>query len=244
MKFSMKITFLLVTTITLILLASCTAIGLPTITNQSVENTQVNLDSGIAQPTDLSKPEDIATKITEEPEKELNATIPPPSPVQAQIPCSGELTSPNQEGPFYKSGSPKRESLIEEGMTGTPILIQGRIFNQDCRSLSGVKVDFWLADVNIEYDNVGYTLRGHQFSDVEGNYSIESIKPTPYTGRPSHIHVKLFAPDGRELLTTQMYFPGSESSADVLNSPDLLVTYLEPDPTGRQQVLFNFILQD
>jgi hypothetical protein len=52
------------------------------------------------------------------------------------------------------------------------------------------------------------------------------------------------APNGIELLTTQMYFPGSESSADVLNSPDLLTTYLEPDANGRQQVLFNFILSD
>jgi protocatechuate 3,4-dioxygenase beta subunit len=98
--------------------------------------------------------------------------------------------------------------------------------------------------VDGEYDNVGYTLRGHQFTDENGFYSIESIEPTPYTGRPSHIHVKLFAPNKNELLTTQMYFPGSESSPDVSNSPDLLVTYLGPDSADRQQVLFNFIVQD
>jgi protocatechuate 3,4-dioxygenase beta subunit len=167
-----------------------------------------------------------------------------PSSQPTLIPCSGVTTSRNQEGPFYKDGSPERDSLIEAGMPGTPILIIGRVFDQDCNPLSGVKVDFWLANVEGEYDNDGYTLRGHQFTDQNGFYSVESIEPTPYTGRPSHIHVKLFAPNGIELLTTQMYFPGSESSADVLNSPDLLTTYLEPDANGRQQVLFNFILSD
>ena len=159
------------------------------------------------------------------------------------IPCSGQLTSPNQEGPFYKAGSPERKSLIDEGMAGIPIQIFGRVFDQDCNPMTGVKLDFWQADVDGEYDNIGYTLRGHQFSDENGYFSIESIEPTPYTGRPSHIHVKLFARDGQELLTTQMYFPGSETSGDVQNAPDLLATYLEPDLEGRQQVLFNFIVQ-
>ena len=110
--------------------------------------------------------------------------------------------------------------------------------------MPGVKIDFWLADVDGEYDNVGYTLRGHQFTEENGYYSIESIEPTAYTGRPPHIHVKLFAADGQELLTTQMYFPGSEGSADVQNSPDLFAIYLDPDGEGRQQVLFNFIVQN
>lgn len=156
--------------------------------------------------------------------------------------CSGVLTPANQEGPFYSAGSPARASLIDKGMPGVPLLIFGRVFDQHCNPIAGAKLDFWLADVDGEYDNVGYTLRGHVFSGADGAYAIESIEPTAYTGRPPHIHAKVFAPDGRELLTTQLYFAGSETSADVRGAPGLLVPYLGPDATGRQQVLFNIVV--
>ena len=100
----------------------------------------------------------------------------------------------------------------------------------------------WLADVNGVYDNAGYTLRGHVFSDAMGNYTITSIEPTAYTGRPPHIHVKVYAPSGEELLTTQMYFSGSENSSEVTNAPELYVRYLEPDNDGNLKVLFNFVV--
>jgi hypothetical protein len=56
--------------------------------------------------------------------------------------------------------------------------------------------------------------------------------------------VKVFSANGLELLTTQMYFTGSEGSADVSAAPDLLVTYLELDENGQQQVIFNFVVQN
>ena len=171
------------------------------------------------------------------PADSANRSLPTP------ILCDGSLTSPNQEGPFYSPGSPEKSSLIEESMPGVPILISGRVFDQDCNPIPGAKLDFWLADVNGEYDNTGYTLRGHLFSDENGNYTLESIEPTPYTGRPPHIHVKVFAPDGRELLTTQMYFTGSEGSSDVTTSPDLLVEYHGLDENGQKLATFNFIVR-
>ena len=165
-----------------------------------------------------------------------------PSAAPAQIACSGTPTPADQEGPFYKAGSPARDSLIDEGMPGVPLFIFGRVFDEECNPIAGAELDFWLADVNGEYDNTGYTLRGHVFSDSDGNYAIETIEPTEYTGRPPHIHAKVFGPDGRELLTTQLYFAGSENSADVRSAPGLLAPYLGPDTSGRQQVLFNFVV--
>lgn len=171
------------------------------------------------------------------------ATAPPvDAPAPTEIVCDGVRTPPQQEGPYYSPGSPERTTLIEEGMAGTPVLLFGRVFNQDCEPLAGVKVDFWLADVDGEYDNVGYRLRGHVFTDETGYYELESIEPGLYTGRPPHIHVKLFAPDGRELLTTQMYFAGSENSAEVTGSPELYVSYGQPDAAGRTPILFNFVV--
>lgn len=208
-------------------------------------------DSGVGLPS--SSMETMAVSPTNTPQRtEVEGTelgdTPEPTGTQlldlTSISCSGMLTSPNQEGPFYSPGSPERSSLIDEGMPGVPVLIFGRVFDQDCNPIPGAKLDFWLADVNGEYDNIGYRLRGHVYTDQEGNYTLESIEPTSYTGRPPHIHVKVFSSDGVELLTTQMYFAGSEGSADVSTAPDLLVTYLDPDENGQLQVIFNFVLQN
>jgi protocatechuate 3,4-dioxygenase beta subunit len=197
-------------------------------------------------PTDTQLPLPSAT-ITEEP---LTPTEPAPTatstsiPVPMPITCDGVLTSAQQEGPFFSPGSPERDNLIEESMPGIPVMIIGRVFDQDCNPIPGVKLDFWLADVNGEYDNIGYTLRGHIYTDKDGYYSLESIEPTAYTGRPPHIHVKVYAPSGEELLTTQMYFAGSEGSSEVVNAPELFVNYLEPEDNGQLQVLFNFVVND
>jgi protocatechuate 3,4-dioxygenase beta subunit len=154
------------------------------------------------------------------------------------------LSPAQQEGPYFSPGSPQRDSLIDEGMPGVPVLIYGRVFDQDCNPIPEAKLDFWLADVNGEYDNVGYTLRGHVFTSEDGYYQIESIEPTSYTGRPPHIHVKVYSPGGEELLTTQMYFAGSQDSAEVRDNPVLFVTYLEADEDGGLQVLFNFVVRN
>ena len=158
--------------------------------------------------------------------------------------CTGALTSPNMEGPYYRAGAPARSSLVEPGMAGTPIRISGRVFDQNCTPLAGARVDFWQADANGVYDNAGYTLRGYVVTDDDGSYVLDTIEPGVYPGRPPHIHVKVFAADGRELLTTQMYFAGSEGSRDVGAAPDLLVPYLGADAAGRQQIAFNFVVQE
>jgi protocatechuate 3,4-dioxygenase beta subunit len=236
--------------VSVILMAGCVSAGEEVITpttEVAVSESTTSPEPARISPTITSPPEPAETPVAEgadsgETEAASQPTeAPPPEP--SPIPCDGQLTSRNQEGPYYSPGSPQRESLIEAGMPGVPVLILGGVFNQDCEPLPGAKVDFWQADAHGEYDNVGYRLRGHVFTDENGVYSIETIEPGPYTGRPPHIHVKVFNPQGTELLTTQMYFPGSENSADVDAAPDLLVSYLEPDENGRKRVLFNFVVQ-
>jgi protocatechuate 3,4-dioxygenase beta subunit len=160
----------------------------------------------------------------------------------APAPCTGMLTSPNMEGPYYKAGAPERANLIDAGMPGQPIRISGHVFDADCNPLPGAKVDFWQADAGGVYDNEGYTLRGYVVTDANGAYTLDTIEPGVYPGRPPHVHVKVFAADGRELLTTQMYFAGSESSRDVQAAPDLLVPYLGLDAQGRQRIAFDFVV--
>ena len=46
-------------------------------------------------------------------------------------------------------------------------------------------------------------------------------------------------------LTSQIYFPGiSDQIPDGIFRPDLLAQKIAPDPNGRQQVAFNFIINN
>jgi protocatechuate 3,4-dioxygenase beta subunit len=184
------------------------------------------------------------TEQVSQPLAPMEVVEPEPGDLPELPPCIGTPTSPNMEGPYYTSGSPQRTTLIDPGMSGVPILILGRVFDRDCNPIAGAKVDFWQADMNGVYDNAGYTLRGHAVSGEDGYYDMETIEPGLYTGRPPHIHVKVFDSNGRELLTTQLYFPGSESSRDVAAAPDLLVSYAGQDEAGRQLVFYNFIVTE
>lgn len=120
--------------------------------------------------------------------------------------CSG-LTPPQMEGPYYTPNTPERNSLLEEGMTGTRLVLVGYVLDQDCQPLPNAWLDFWQADANGEYDNSGYRLRGHQFTDSQGRYYLETILPGLYSSRPiEHIHVKV-RPEGGAEVTSQLYFP-------------------------------------
>jgi protocatechuate 3,4-dioxygenase beta subunit len=157
--------------------------------------------------------------------------------------CDGEPepTASNAEGPFYKSGAPERTVLVEPDMTGTRLLLTGQVLTTDCQPVAGALLDFWQANDQGEYDNVGYTLRGRQFADEMGRYRLETIIPARYPGRPPHIHVKVNAPGG-PVLTTQIYFEGQPGNeGDGLIQPSLIVP-LTDTADGGKAVTFNFVL--
>ena len=108
-----------------------------------------------------------------------------------------EPTPRETAGPFYTPDSPLRSSLIEPGTRGTRIVVAGTVFAADCRPVAGALLDFWHADDDGEYDNVGYKLRGHLFTDANGRYRLETIVPGIYPGRTRHYHVRVQAPKGR-----------------------------------------------
>jgi protocatechuate 3,4-dioxygenase beta subunit len=152
-----------------------------------------------------------------------------------------EPTPSETEGPFFTLNSPLRSSLLEPGMSGTRILVTGRVVTRGCEPVTGALLDFWHADDDGEYDNDGYRLRGHQFTDAEGRYRLESIVPGLYSGRTRHFHVKVQARGGR-VLTTQLYFPGeARNKRDFLFRPELLMAMSDTD-RGRD-ARFNFVLR-
>lgn len=161
----------------------------------------------------------------------------------APTPACGEADEPTPkqtEGPYYKRQSPERQTLLAPGMTGTPLSLSGLVLSRRCQPIARALLDFWQADNRGEYDNRGYRLRGHQFTDETGGYRLETMVPGLYPGRTRHIHVKVQAPN-RPVLTSQLYFPGEpRNQKDRLFLADLLLTVEEA--SGGQKAVFNFVL--
>lgn len=144
------------------------------------------------------------------------------------------------EGPFFRSASPERQRLREPGMAGRALLLSGRVMSTSCVPIANAKLDFWQCDDDGHYDNRGFVLRGHQFTDAQGRYFLETIEPALYPGRTRHIHVKVQAPHGR-VLTTQLYFPGEprNQSDRIFNSRTLIDITAE---TSSLRGRFDFVL--
>jgi protocatechuate 3,4-dioxygenase beta subunit len=151
-----------------------------------------------------------------------------------------EPTIPEIEGPFFKPRSPRRSDLREPGIAGRPVELSGLVLTRACRPVVGALVDLWQADANGEYDNRGFRLRGHVFTDAEGRYAFRTIMPGLYPGRTRHYHVKVQA-SNRPVLTTQFYFPDEkENLADEFFHSELVMRVAAADDALRAQ--FNVVL--
>ena len=136
--------------------------------------------------------------------------------------------------------SPERTSLLEDGIAGTRLVLAGMVVSTTCQPIAGALIDFWQANDAGEYDNVGYQLRGHQFTDAQGRYELETVVPGLYPGRTRHFHVKVQAPNS-PVLTTQLYFPDTpQNERDGIFNPALLIDLFD-EPEGKRG-LFNFVL--
>lgn len=120
------------------------------------------------------------------------------------------------------------------------MVLTGQVLSTDCAPVAHALVDFWHANDQGQYDNRGYTLRGHQYTDAEGRYRLETVIPGVYPGRTRHFHVKVQAPN-QPVLTTQLYFPDeSLNERDFLFQPELLMAMAREDNATR--ATFNFVV--
>ena len=97
-------------------------------------------------------------------------------------------------------------------MPGTQLVVSGRVVDTQGTPIDRALIDFWHCDNAGQYDNAGYTLRGHQFTNTSGQWQLTTLVPGLYSGRTRHIHVKVQAPN-QPVLTTQLYFPGEPGNA-------------------------------
>ena len=156
-----------------------------------------------------------------------------------------DLTIAQTEGPYFTPDSPERTSLREDDIPGTPLRVTGFVYSSGCDPAPRALIDFWHADDSGAYDNEGYRLRGHQFADDDGRFTLETIIPGLYTGRTRHIHVKVQAAGG-PILTTQLYFPDEpDNEWDGIFDPSLVMD-IEPATEEREEVtgFFTFIVEE
>jgi protocatechuate 3,4-dioxygenase beta subunit len=223
-------------TIPPMLLAACTA---PTLLNQTpgpapAEATTAPGPEGAQLPTVTPTPATVAQAA----EPAATTTVLPPTPA-----CDdGDEPTPAQtEGPYYTPDTPQRNSFLEAGVTGTKMIVTGYVLSTDCRPIAQAMLDFWHCDDAGVYDNTGYRLRGHFFSDDQGHYTLETIMPGVYPGRTRHFHVKVQAPN-QSILTTQLYFPGEpQNQSDGIFRPECLLDV--QDVQDGKLGSFNFVLQ-
>ncbi|MDG2266877.1 MAG: hypothetical protein P8L91_07835 [Candidatus Marinimicrobia bacterium] len=129
--------------------------------------------------------------------------------------CS--LTTDDILGPYYFEDAPFRSVIANENEPGQRLVISGTVKQNDCEdSISGSLIELWQANDEgcygiVEDCNTGnpendyFNLRGKFFSDVNGDYTFESILPGYYGSRPRHIHIKITTPN-EEVLISQLYF--------------------------------------
>jgi protocatechuate 3,4-dioxygenase beta subunit len=153
----------------------------------------------------------------------------------------GDDPTPEQtEGPYFTPNSPEKDDFTADVSAGTRLVVAGTVLSTGCRPVARALLDFWHADDDGNYDNEGYRLRGHQYTDDQGRYRLTTIVPGLYTGRTRHIHVKVQAPGG-PVLTTQLYFPDEpQNRTDGIFAPELLMDV--SDASDGKDASFTFVV--
>jgi protocatechuate 3,4-dioxygenase beta subunit len=188
-----------------------------------------------------AQPATTAAPATSTPTTAPAATVAPASTLAPTPECkdADDITPAQTEGPYFKASSPERTN-IRGTYGGTRLLLTGTVVTTGCKPVARALVDFWQADSAGAYDNSGFDFRGHQFTDAQGRYRLETVIPGLYPGRTRHIHVKV-QPSGGRVLTTQLYFPGeARNASDGIYRKECEVSM--SDAADGKNAAFTFVL--
>lgn len=153
------------------------------------------------------------------------------------------MTEEQTSGPYYLCVEDHRASIAED-RPGLPITLGFRIQDELCEPLSGAIVDIWHCDAGGNYSGFDADpehkagtkrvratdtrfCRGSQTTNAQGIAQFSTIFPGWYAGRTTHIHVRVYLPDGRAF-TTQTTF----------DEPTRDGVYLEPPYDGPRKARY------
>ena len=136
-----------------------------------------------------------------------------------------------------------------------PLIVTGRVLDEQCKPINGASLDVWHADDNGDYHDTteNFRCRGQMKANGEGAYMFTSVKPGRYplgnSTRPAHVHFIVSQP-GFVPLTTQMYFEGdpflnpNDPCGNGCNSGDeTLIVPFTTDADGTIRAAFDIILR-
>lgn len=148
------------------------------------------------------------------------------------------ITKSQTEGPYYpvEPIPANNNLLLNDQFLGRKLELYGVVHNEQGTPLENAKVEIWQCDGQGVYDHpiapdtdsfdANFTGRGATYTTVNGEYEFTTIVPVPYTGRPPHIHTKVFYAES-ERLTSQIYLQdsGGQSSLQIKLIENTQATY-------------------
>jgi len=168
-------------------------------------------------------------------------------------------------GPFWRLNSPHTAnggSIVRSETPGVPLLVNGRVVDQEGAPVASAEVDVWHASPvglyeNQDPDQAEMNLRGKFTTGQDGRFWFTTVKmvgyPIPTNGvvgdllaiqgrhpfRPAHLHALIFKP-GFKVLISQVYDPTDphiDSDVQFGVTRALVgnfVQHNEPDPRRRE----------
>ena len=157
------------------------------------------------------------------------------------------LTVSQAEGPYYPV-EPIPDShnlLLSDRHQGSELNLSGQVLDISGKPLTSARVEIWQCDglgvyqhpaaPSFEDFDSEFRGSGASHTTADGRYAFVTIVPVPYTGRPPHIHAKVFVA-GIEKLTTQIYL--RESGGDKRLKIDL-----EENSNTAFTASFDFVIE-
>ena len=166
---------------------------------------------------------------------------------------NGPFTPPDITGPFYRPGAPFRHG-ITNGLENATLNLTGRVTDDRGQVPANCYIEFWQASPSGQYDEAGPGYRGIQAVKGDGTYRLHTVvpgeydisdpaAPEPHDFRCPHIHAKVWV-NGKDVLTTQLYFPGqARNAADHWFDPRRVV---KEDPHHQGEgvaAVFDFVVK-
>jgi protocatechuate 3,4-dioxygenase beta subunit len=67
-------------------------------------------------------------------------------PLEGLAQTCGVITPRQTEGPFFRTDTPRRISLVEANFRGTRLVLEGQVLSPQCKPVPNALLDFWHAD--------------------------------------------------------------------------------------------------
>jgi len=117
------------------------------------------------------------------------------------------------------AGGPDRGTVPLRSTIGSGHVLTGIVLSPSCKPVAGARVSFWQSNAKGVYTAAG---RGAVMTDRSGRFRFEGPMPTPYDGRPAHIHIRVESREFEPLYTEYEPRGSKRGTVRLVLTPSLL----------------------